>query len=68
MQITIDFQDKNVAKKVLWFLTSLKDKGIKIIAKQDKSHEQYDAKFQNLQISSMEKTWDNNFDEAWNEL
>ena len=67
MQITIDFKDENIAKNVLWFLESLKDKGVSIISSQEIKNKQ-DADFKNLQISSMQKTWDNDLDKVWDEL
>jgi len=67
MQITIDFKDENIAKNVLWFLESLKDKGVSIISSKELKNKQ-DADFKNLQISSMQKTWDNDLDRVWDEL
>ncbi|MCF6207462.1 MAG: hypothetical protein L3J47_11320 [Sulfurovum sp.] len=31
MQLIIDVQDNSIAEKIIWFLNSLKDKGVKII-------------------------------------
>ena len=67
MQVTIDFKDKDIAKKVLWFLESLKDKGVSIVNHID-SKKDKDNNFKNLQIDSMQKTWDNDLDKVWDEL
>jgi len=67
MQITIDFKDKDIAKKVLWFLESLKDKGVSIISSKEIKNKQ-DADFKDLQINSMQKTWNNDLDKVWDEL
>ena len=47
MQITIDFKDENIAKNVLWFLESLKDKGVSII-KSNKSIDNSSFKYKKL--------------------
>ena len=67
MQITVDFQDEGIAQKVLWFLSTLKDKGVKIIS-ENKTLNSDDKELYELQINSMSKTWDNDFDKAWDEL
>ncbi len=69
MQISINFKNENVAQKVLWFLNHLKDEGVEILDS-DKSDikEHLEVDIKNLQQTSMSKTWDNDEDEAWNEL
>ena len=47
MQITIDFKDENIAKNVLWFLETLKDKGVSII-KSKKDNDSSNFKYKKL--------------------
>jgi len=68
VQITVDFQDEGIAQKVLWFLSTLKDKGVKVVSNTHQNHIENDENFHNLQIDSMSKTWDNDFDKVWDEL
>jgi hypothetical protein len=68
MQIVIDFKDESIAKKVLWFLNNLQDKGVKIKNYPQSLKHTNDNDFKNLQIDSMTKTWDNDFDKGWDEL
>ena len=68
MQITINIQDNSVAEKIIWFLSTLKDKGIEIVDSDKKIIKNNDIDIQKLQIDSMSKTWDNEFDKVWDEL
>ncbi len=68
MQITIDFQNDSVAQKVLWFLNHLKNDGVKIVNTTNIKKETTDDALKTLQIESMQKTWNNPQDEAWDEL
>ena len=68
MKITINIQDNSVAEKIIWFLSTLKDKGVKIIDSDKKFIENYNTDIKTLQIDSMSKTWDNEFDKVWDEL
>ena len=68
MQITVNIQDNSVAEKIIWFLSTLKDKGVEIVDSDKKIIENDDIDIQKLQIDSMSKTWDNEFDKVWDEL
>ena len=68
MQITINVQDRSIAEKIVWFLSTLKDKGVEVIESNTKHIESNEKDLQNLQIDSMSKTWDNDFDKVWDEL
>ena len=68
MQITVNIQDNSVAEKIIWFLSNLKDKGVEIVDSDKKIIKNNDIDIQKLQIDSMSKTWDNEFDKVWDEL
>ncbi len=66
-KITIEVKD-NYTENVLEMLHSLKGVMIEKI-KFDASQEgKVDLDFMKLQIDSMKQTWDNQEDEAWNDL
>ena len=38
MQITVNVQDSSIAEKIVWFLSTLKDKGVEIVSDMHKSY------------------------------
>ena len=66
-KITIEVKD-NYAANVLEMLHSLKGVMIEKIKFDTDQEGKVDFDFMNLQIDSMKHTWDNQEDEAWNDL
>ena len=66
-KITIEVKD-NYAANVLEMLHSLKGVMIEKIKFDTDQEGKVDLDFINLQIDSMKHTWDNQEDEAWNDL
>ena len=66
-KIVIEVKD-NYTENILEMLNSLKGIMIDHIQYDAKYHEQVELDFMKLQTSSMKDTWDNQEDEAWNEM
>ena len=66
-KITIEVKD-NYTENVLEMLHSLKGVMIEKIKFDAPDEAKVDIDFMKLQIDSMKQTWDNQEDEAWNDL
>ena len=66
-KIVIEVKD-NYTENVLEMLNSLKGIMIDHIQYDAKQYEQVELDFMKLQINSMKDTWDNQEDEAWDEV
>ncbi len=66
-KIVIEVKD-NYAGNILEMLNSLKGIMIDQIQYDEKHHEETELDFMKLQINSMKDTWDNQGDEAWDEV
>ena len=51
MQLIINMEDKNLYEKVIWFLNSLKDKGLEVVESKESSKEK-EIDFSSFKVDS----------------
>ena len=62
MQLTINIENESLVDKVIWFLETLKDRGVEIIQKEQIIH----SKAEDLSDEYIKKNWKNIVSESLN--